>query len=233
MTEIASVSGVGPFKDAVLAQWPEPQHLSHVNALTTTQSLNVEDLVLPSAPHWLEQVHQTRLIHLDDWTPEVTADAAWTDRPGQVAVVKTADCLPLLVANDQMPLVAAIHAGWRGLAQGIVEQTIQALPGRVEDLQVWIGPAISQDAFEVGNEVYQAFVSKNSAFEPHFKASRPGHWWADLAGMAVTELAQMGVFRVGLSGLCTATASDRFYSYRAGLPKDLESARMASLIWLA
>lgn len=233
MAEWAGLTEAAQSTDVVLAQWPKPERLPNVQALTTTRAVGVDDLMLPSAPHWLEQVHQTRLIHLDDWTPNVTADAAWTDRPGQVAVVKTADCLPLLVANDQTPVVAAIHAGWRGLVQGIVEQTIKALPGRVEDLQVWIGPAISQDAFEVGNEVHQAFVSKNSAFEPHFKASRPGHWWADLAGIAVTELAQLGVLRVSLSGLCTVKASDRFYSYRAGLPKDLESARMASLIWLA
>lgn len=226
-TEAAQSTGV------VLAEWPEPERLPNVQALTTTQDVGAEDLMLPSAPHWLEQVHQTRLIHLDDWTPNVTADAAWTDRSGQVAVVKTADCLPLLVANDQKPVVAAIHAGWRGLVQGIVKQTIKALPGRVADLQVWIGPAISQDAFEVGDEVYRAFLDKNSAFKPHFKTSRPGHWWADLAGIAVTELAELGVLRVTLSGLCTAKASNRFYSYRAGLPKNLESARMASLIWLA
>ncbi len=178
-------------------------------------------------------MHQTKLIHLDDWAPGVRADGAWTDRPGQVAVVQTADCLPVLIADEQAPLVAAVHAGWRGLAQGIIEQTIQALPSRAGDLQVWIGPAISQAAFEVGDEVYQAFVAKNPAFAPHFKPSRFGHWWADLVGMAVTELAQVGVFRVSVSGLCTAQDRDRFYSYRAGLPKGEESARMASLIWLA
>ena len=219
--------------DVVWAEWPEPQYLTHVQALTTTQAVGIDDLTLPDEPKWLQQIHGVDLIHLDDWTPNVAADAAWTQRPSEVAVVKTADCLPLLVASDQEPLVAAIHAGWRGLAQGMIGRAIKALPGQAKDLQVWIGPAISQVAYEVGDEVHEALVRHNASFGEHFKPAREGHWWADLVGMAITELNQAGVERVASSGLCTAQLSERFYSYRAGLPKNQESARMASLIWLA
>jgi len=222
-----------PSQDVVWAKWPEPKSLKHVQALTTTQATGVDDLTLPGEPRWLTQIHGVDLIHLDDWTPNVAADAAWTHRPAEVAVVKTADCLPVLVASDQEPLVAAIHAGWRGLALGMIGRAIRALPGQAKDLQVWIGPAISQATYEVGDEVYEALVHYNAAFGEHFKPAREGHWWADLAGMATTELIQSGVERVASSGLCTAQCAERFYSYRAGLPKNQESGRMASLIWLA
>lgn len=220
-------------QDVVWAQWPEPQYLDHIQALTTTQGTTVDDLGLPGEPKWLKQTHGVDSIHLDDWAPNVAADAAWTHRPREVVVVQTADCLPLLVASDHQPLVAAIHAGWRGLAGGMIQRAIQGLPGSTQHLQVWIGPAISHAAYEVGDEVHEALIQYNAAFGQHFKPARKGHWWADLVGMARTDLVEAGVERIAASGLCTAQHTKRFYSYRAGLPKNQESARMASLIWLA
>ncbi len=212
--------------------WPDPERLGHVRALTTTQQTELSHLSLPSQPHWLKQVHGTSVINLKDWHPDVAADGAWTETPGQVVAVKTADCLPILLACDTSPIVAAIHAGWRGLAAGIIEAGVAALPVGAHTLQAWIGPSISQAAYEVDGRVYRAFADADSALAAYFEVSRPGHWWADLAGMAVYQLHQAGIDRVKPSGLCTASDTDRFYSHRAGVTLAQQSGRMASLIWL-
>lgn len=216
----------------VPVDWPAPDRLGHVRGLTTTQHTELADLGLPSEPHWLHQVHGTSVIHLDDWREGIQADGAWTQARQQVVVVKTADCLPILLASDDQPMVAAIHAGWRGLALGIIEHGIRALPVVPERLQAWIGPAISKSCYEVDVAVYGAFVDSAPHLAAYFEASRPGHWWADLAGIAVDKLHRAGVDRVKPSGLCTASDTQRFYSHRAGRTKAEQTGRMASLIWL-
>jgi YfiH family protein len=180
---------------------------------------------LPSAPCWLKQVHGTDLIHLDDWQPGIEADAAWTDRPDQVAAVLAADCLPLLFADRREQLVAVVHAGWRGLASGVVERAVAGLPVAPERLLAWIGPGISQAHYEVSDEVRAAFGSEPDAFARNER----GRWQADLKAIARVRLSAAGVGQVIDSGLCTAADRARFFSYRRDHG---QTGRQASLIWL-
>jgi polyphenol oxidase len=184
---------------------------------------------LPSSPRWLKQVHGTGLVHLDDWQPGIEADAAWTDRPGQVAAILTADCLPVLLAHRSDPLVAAVHAGWRGLAAGILEQTVDSLPSAPDELVAWIGPAIAQPAYEVGEAVRAAFIERDPALAVCFEVNPSGAWQADLKGIARRLLQAAGLVDVIDAGLCTAADPTRFYSYRRD---DGRTGRQASLIWI-
>jgi len=178
--------------------------------------------LLPAPPHWLNQVHGGRVIHLDDWTEGVEADAAWTEQPGQVAAVLTADCLPILVADREARCVAVIHAGWRGLVAGVIPNCIEALPVSPEHLMAWIGPRICGRHYEVGQTVRDALAAFGQAFTP----ARPGHWMADLPGIARAQLRRTGVDRIVDSQACTAEGQ-MFYSYR----RDHRTGRMASAIW--
>ncbi len=183
--------------------------------------------LLPDAPHWLKQVHGTRVIRLDQWRHGIEADAAWTDQAGQVLAIQTADCLPVLVADREARFVAAAHAGWRGLCAGVLPRLVAALPGRAEDLWAWIGPAISQRAFEVGPEVRAAFLAAEPGFERHFARGLVDRWLADLKGIAAAQLQQAGVGVISDCRLCTHSDAARFFSYR----RDGVCGRMASLIW--
>ena len=186
----------------------------------------VAQLGLPGEPPWLEQVHGVAVR-----TPRAAAgcaDACLEDRPGRVCAVLTADCLPVLLCNAAGTRVAAAHAGWRGLLAGILEHTIAAFADPADQLLAWLGPAIGPAAFEVGDEVRAAFVTEDPASAAHFAAGRPGHWLADLYGLARQRLARSGVARVSGGGLCTFSDAERFFSYR----RDGVTGRMASLIWL-
>ncbi|MDG6772832.1 peptidoglycan editing factor PgeF [Thiomicrorhabdus sp. ZW0627] len=191
---------------------------------------------LPSEPFWLDQQHTKTLICLDDsdvsdWEP-VVADASWSSLPNHVAVVMTADCLPILVTNLQGTLVTAIHAGWKGAAEGIVTKSLLALPENPENLMVWIGPAIRQDYFEVGKDVLEAFVKLKAENEQYFQPlSKEGaeKYLADLAGLVKSEMLDLGVQHIYDSGLCSFENQEDFYSYR----RDGQTGRMASLIWIA
>ena len=182
---------------------------------------------LPGEPRWLRQVHGRRVIHLDDWQPGIEADAAWTDRPSQVTVVLTADCLPILLAgfdrSGSGPVVAAIHAGWRGLADGVIENTLEQLVNRASGLQAWIGPSIRQPAYEVDEPLLAAFEDYPDAFQ----VNANGRWQADLQSIATQKLILAGVKNVRDSGLCTASDRGSFYSHR----RDGRCGRQASLIW--
>ena len=178
---------------------------------------------LPADPCWLKQVHGNRVIHLDDWQETTAADAAWTDRPGQVAAVLTADCLPLLVADREGTCVAVVHAGWRGLAAGVIAECIGALPIPPERLVAWIGPGICRRHYEVGEDVRRAFPDTPDAFTPN----REGHWLADLPAIGMHQLRAAGVGESTNSGACTAEGG-RFFSYR----RDHRTGRMASVIWI-
>jgi polyphenol oxidase len=185
---------------------------------------------LPSPPRWLNQVHGIECIHLDDWRPGIEADAAWTDRPGQVAVVLTADCLPILLASDDGSLVAAIHAGWRGLANGIIEHVVATLPNSPERLLAWIGPGISRDDYEVDEPLWVAFTQRSKKHRQAFEANARGRFQADLKCIAATELRSAGVSRVTDSRLCTAADAGHFYSHRRDHGR---TGRQATLIWLS
>ena len=188
-----------------------------------------------AAPVWMRQVHGTRVLELNDVSSAISeADAAMTACPGIACAIMTADCLPVLVADRQARVVGAAHAGWRGLAEGVVEQLIDTMcrvPGVTpHDLSVWLGPAIGPTAFEVGQDVVDTFVRRDTADATAFRVhpSSTGKYLADMSALATRVLRARGVEDITPSGLCTYMLKDRFYSYR----RDGVTGRMASLIWL-
>jgi YfiH family protein len=195
-------------------------------AVAENRRLLSRELALPGEPAWLAQVHGTR-IRLPE-SPDACADACFEDRPGHVCVVMTADCLPVLFCNAAGTRVAAAHAGWRGLLAGVLEQTVAAFADPPAELLAWLGPAIGPQAFEVGDEVREAFIAKDAASAGHFRAHGAGHWLADLYGLARHRLARAGIGSVDGGGWCTFSDPARFFSFR----RDGVTGRMASLIWL-
>jgi len=184
---------------------------------------------------WLSQVHGTVVVEAGQGGPYPIADAQWSRRPGVACAVLTADCLPVLLCSAAGDVVAAAHAGWRGLQTGVLEATVRAMNSSPDHLMAWLGPAIGPAVFEVGPEVREAFLAAaNSAEESAVAASfapnpvRPGHFFADLYALARVRLGALGVTRVFGGGLCTYSDPERFYSYR----RDGQTGRMASLILL-
>jgi YfiH family protein len=236
------------------AQWPAP---GHIHAGCTTRlggvsqppydslnlAMHVEDdpesvlvnrrrlstyLGLPAEPHWLQQVHGCG-VSTDD-RPLETADACVTQIRGRVCAVMTADCLPLLIADRTGTCVAAVHAGWRGLASQAISQTIDKMPVAASELLAWLGPAIGPKAFEVGGEVRDEFLRQNARFADCFVTGRqPGKWLLDIYRLARLQLAACAVDNVYGGSFCTYQDTQRFYSYR----RDKMTGRMASLIWMA
>ncbi|HUW36212.1 MAG TPA: peptidoglycan editing factor PgeF [Rhodocyclaceae bacterium] len=184
---------------------------------------------LPAEPLWLAQVHGTRVVNAEEAESGIEADACVARSAGRVCAVLTADCLPVLLADDAGSVVAAAHAGWRGLAAGVLEQTVAVMAVAPARLVVWLGPAIGPAAFEVGQEVREIFCAHDPAAAGAFAANDRGRWQCDLAALARQRLARAGVARVFGGGLCTYSDPGRFYSYR----RDGVTGRMASLIWLA
>lgn len=182
-------------------------------------------LQLPAEPVWLQQVHGARVVKAEDVDSAVQADASYSFQSGVVCAVLTADCLPLLLTNGQGTRIAAIHAGWRGLAAGIVENTLAAMEG--DDVLVWLGPAIGPARFEVGADVRQVFLQKSQAFDSAFEPCSNRKWLADIYQLARITLNKRGVKRIFGGHFCTVTDRKRFYSYR----RDGETGRMATLIW--
>jgi len=191
---------------------------------------------LAAEPAWLMQVHGTHVIDLDSESdcdasaPELLgpADAAFTRRRRRVCVILTADCLPLLFAADSGELVAAAHAGWRGLAGGVIEATVTALRVRPERLMAWLGPAIGPGHFEVGAEVREALLKGDSEAEAAFAPNARGRFMADLWLLARRRLAALGVERIYGGGQCTFGEGERYFSHR----RDGMTGRQATLIWL-
>lgn len=183
---------------------------------------------LPSEPGWLKQVHGTHAAHIDRGDEVPTADAAVVSRPGRVAVVLTADCMPLFLCDDSGQRVAVAHAGWRGMAAGVIESTVRAMGCEPSRLLAWMGPAIGPDAFEVGPEVREAFVASDRESEAAFRPHAPGKFMADLYALARRRLARAGVERIGGGGFCTYHEPERFFSYR----RVKASGRMGAFIWL-
>jgi YfiH family protein len=205
------------------------------DAVATNRAQLVEALPEGVTLSWLSQVHGTAVVEAacGDHTPE--ADAQWSRKTGVACTVLTADCLPVLLCSTGGDVVAAAHAGWRGLQTGVLEATAHTMDTRPEELLAWLGPAIGPDAFEVGPEVREAFLSvanptSLSAVDACFTPSsdRPGHWFADLYALARIRLHALGITRISGGDCCTHTDRERFYSYR----RDGETGRMASLILL-
>ena len=239
--------------EPIIPDWPAPEH---VRAYSTTRqggvsqgawsSLNLathvdddpinvaenrrrlsEVLAIPNEPYWLEQVHGTEVVRPELKTTH-RADAAFTQQLNTPCVVMTADCLPVLFCDEQGTAVAATHAGWRGLAAGVLEQTLKCFdqPSKV---MVWMGPAIGPEHFEVGDEVREMFVQQHAAAENAFVISRSGHWMADIFLLARQRLLSAGVSHIFGGDICTYADADHFYSFR----RESVTGRMASLIWLS
>lgn len=183
---------------------------------------------LPSEPKWLKQVHGTIVAKADNLDQPVEADASVAFEAGVICAVLTADCLPVLFCDRNGTRVAAAHAGWRGLAAGVLEASVTAMNCDPAEIMAWMGPAIGPQAFEVGGEVREAFVSDLPESVKAFKTGQPGKWIADIYALARLRLARAGVSQVYGGGLCTYTDAERFYSYR----RDKITGRMASLIWI-
>ncbi len=240
--------------DFITPDWPAP---ANVRALITTRaggvsaepwaSLNLgyragddADAVtqnrallarhLPQSPKWLTQVHATTVVDADALTDSPPADASVARNAGTVCAIMIADCLPVLFTNRSGSVVAAAHAGWRGLSGGVIANTVRALGvagAPPDELMAYIGPGIGPDAFEVGEDVYAAFTATDaeaaSAFIPH----KQGKYLADLFTLARRALARAGVTQVYGGGMCTYSDAKRFFSYR----RDKVTGRMAALIW--
>jgi len=199
------------------------------SAVTANRRILTQQLSLANQPCWLNQTHSIdveTIIDADEYNANV--DAAITRQNNTIAVIMTADCLPILLCNHEGTEIAAIHAGWRGLADGIVQAVLGKMKSRAGELQAWIGPAISQNRFEVGGEVYQIFTDQQAEYKTRFTANRPGHWLCDLPGIAADLLKLSGLYAIKQSGLCSFEDEARFYSYR----RENITGRMASLIWI-
>lgn len=191
--------------------------------------------VLPGEPRWLSQVHGTDvLVHSPggstvkgDGLPEAEADAQVARDPGVVCAILTADCLPVLLCSESGDEVAAAHAGWRGLAAGVLERTIETMRAEPGSVLAWLGPAIGPQAYEVGDDVHAAFAAHEAEGAGAFRARR-SRWLLDLYAMARHCLARAGVHRVWGGDRCTWTEADAFFSYR----RDGTCGRMASLVWI-
>jgi hypothetical protein len=202
----------------------------------------VERMALPSAPHWLRQVHGTDVLRFDapasapslatvgeGWGgAEPVADAAVTSVPGVVLAILTADCLPVVFTNGQGTEIGAAHAGWRGLADGMLENTVAAMRSPAHELIAWLGPAAGPQAYEIGQEVFDAFVGADAHACPAFAATRPGHWRVDLYALARLRLAKLGLTRVRGGDLCTISDPARFFSHR----RDARTGRIATVVWM-
>lgn len=238
--------------DLLIPDWPAPVR---VRACVTTRaggcssapfaSLNLGDHVgddpqavaenrrrlqalLGCQPAWLSQVHGVSVVEADP-AQVAEADASWSAAPGIACAIMTADCLPVLFCDRAGARVAAAHAGWRGLAAGVLESTVAALGCPADQVLAWLGPAIGPQAFEVGAEVREAFVSQHAGAAAAFVPSaNPGRYMADLYHLARVRLAAVGVTAVYGGGLCTFSDAARFYSYR----REPRTGRLASLIWL-
>jgi polyphenol oxidase len=235
------------------ADWPSPPGVRVISTIRsggasvgTYASLNLGDHVgddarsvamnrrelntaaaLPQEPVWLAQVHGTVVADLDVSTPRGPADAAITRQPGRVCAILTADCLPVVLAAESGEVVAAAHAGWRGLAAGVLEATVTALGVPGAQIVAWLGPAIGPAHFEVGEEVREAFVGPDPQTASAFRLNAKGRFMADLPWLARARLARMGVTRIYGSTQCSFADAQRFFSHR----RDGLTGRQATLIW--
>lgn len=240
-----------PPSDWILPEWPAP---AGVKALITTRNGGVSRgpfasfnlglragddpeavtanrarlrQLLPQEPKWLAQQHGTRVVEVDGIDDSPRADASIARRPGTVCAIMVADCVPVLFTDHGGTLVAAAHAGWRGLAGGVIENTVRSMGGAPAEILAYLGPGIGPKAFEVGTEVRDAFVARDALAASAFVPERTGKWRADLYALARLALARAGVAQIHGGGFCTLSDSLRFYSYR----RDRVTGRMAALIW--
>ncbi|MDQ2994266.1 MAG: peptidoglycan editing factor PgeF [Pseudomonadota bacterium] len=200
------------------------------SAVQQNRALLREELNLHNEPYWLNQVHSTLVITTDEVPTSTHADGCIARSPNQVCAVLTGDCLPVLICNRNGTEVAAIHAGWRGCLDGILHNAVQQMHSAPNELLVWLGPAISIEAYEVGAEVYQAYIDRNPQYHLGFIPVSGEKYRADLVKLASITLASLGVTAIYGGKHCTAKDNKLFYSYRREGGK---TGRIANLIWLA
>jgi len=224
-TRLGGVS-VAPYDSLNLGDHVEdyPQHVAHNRQLLAPY--------VPTEPVWMQQVHGVDVIDAAKSRCIESADAAYVTQPKVVCAVMTADCLPILLCDQQGSVVAAVHAGWRSLCDGVIEQTVEKMDVEANQLMAWLGPAIGPDAFEVGEEVRAQFLAQDAqaeqAFKPSTLKSEGNRYLADLYAIAKQRLQALGVMQIDGGGLCTYTDAARFFSFR----RDGATGRMATLIWL-
>ena len=189
----------------------------------------IKQAKLPTSPLWLQQTHSTIVIDSQNWYIDIVADGLYSSLPNHVCSVLTADCLPILLCDKTGTQVAAVHAGWRGLANGIVEQAISHFDCSGDDILVWLGPAIGPNCFEVGHDVVSAFVDHDSEASNAFQQTDPDHFLADIYQLARLRLHRLGIHDVFGGTHCTVSESEQFFSYR----RENITGRMATLIWIA
>lgn len=223
--------------ETIVAEWPA--HPS-VHAVVTTRALGDTRAVegrrrlralVPAEPLWLRQVHGITVQDADQARLAGTAlegDAFVARGRGTVCAIRIADCMPVVLADTAGSVVGLAHAGWRGLAAGVIEETLRAMAAAPHDVIAWLGPAIGPRAYEVGEEVRELFLARDAASQSAFAAVRPGHWLLDLYAVARQRLANAGVERVFGGTLCTYSDPERFFSFR----RDRSSERMAAAAWL-
>ena len=223
--------------EVIVPEWPAPPR---VRAFVTTRALGDmrkgaagrERLraLVPAEPLWLHQVHGTRVhdAHLAGASGALEGDSFVLRAPGPVCAIQAADCMPVLLAGDGGEVVGLAHAGWRGLAAGVIEATLQAMAVAPQRVLAWLGPAIGPRVYEVGDEVRDAFLGGDAAAAAAFVATRPHHWLLDLYAIARQRLARAGITRVFGGTLCTYSDRTQFFSFR----RDRTSERMAALAWL-
>lgn len=205
----------------------------HVNDLPDNvlknRALLREYAQLPQEPAWLEQVHSTDVVTLNGQPlTNNRADAAYSTMTNQICTVMTADCLPVLFCSVAGDEVAAAHAGWRGLCDGVLEKTVKHFVTPTHHIMAWLGPAIGPEQFEVGDDVRQAFLQHDSNADSAFKAYKSGKYLADIYQLARQRLTALGITQIYGGDFCTFTDSEQFFSYR----RDRITGRMASLIWI-
>lgn len=206
-------------------------------AVKKNRELLMHACSLPNPPHWLRQVHGTDVLRFDSspilsgdyLQDEPVADAAVTSKKNIVLSILTADCLPALFCNRDGSEVAAAHAGWRGLANGVLENTVRMMNSEPENIMAWLGPAAGPAAYEIGNEVRDTFIQYDRCAEVAFVQSRENHWKVDLYQLARMRLQSMGITQVHGGEHCSISDSESFYSHR----RDKQTGRMASIIWLS
>lgn len=213
---------------------PAPWHSfnlgDHVGDAAANVAANRATLrrLLPGEPLWLQQVHGIVVADADHVSSSVVADAACARLAGKVCAVMTADCLPVLFCDRAGSVVAAAHAGWRGLQAGVLEATLTKMAVPPGQVMVWLGPAIGPERFEVGDEVRAAFLAHDPLAATAFRAGQPGKWLADIYALARQRLQAAGVQSISGGQCCTVNEPEQFFSYR----RDGVTGRMASLIWL-
>jgi YfiH family protein len=222
--------------DFLVADWPAPTQVKTLVSLRAQgdPAENYRPLQkkwnLPHEPLWLNQVHGVEVVDLKEAYPGISGDAIFTQTPGQVCLIQTADCLPIFLTSKEGTIVAAVHAGWRGLAAGIIDETLKRLKLPPQQVLAWLGPAIGPDHFEVGEEVREKFISRHPDYAAGFHAGRDEqHWFADLYHLARINFRHCQIQDVYGGGLCTYCDSERFFSYRRD--KGV-TGRMVSLIWI-